>query len=76
MCYHNYHACLTEFDLPTALPYVILMAEGQEVRKAIGSVFKQLKYEHLLAGISGGVLSTLVLHPLDLLKIRFQGMCN
>lgn len=54
------------------LPYVILMAEGQEVRKAIGSVFKQLKYEHLLAGISGGVLSTLVLHPLDLLKIRFQ----
>lgn len=49
------------------------MAEGQEVKKAIGSVFKQLKYEHLVAGISGGVLSTLVLHPLDLLKIRFQG---
>ncbi|XP_071854011.1 solute carrier family 25 member 32-like isoform X2 [Apostichopus japonicus] len=48
------------------------MAEGQEVKKAIGSVFKQLKYEHLVAGISGGVLSTLVLHPLDLLKIRFQ----
>ncbi|CAI9719492.1 folate transporter carrier-like isoform X2 [Octopus vulgaris] len=28
--------------------------------------------EHLVAGISGGVLSTLVLHPLDLVKIRFQ----
>ncbi len=31
------------------------------------------KYEHLLAGVSGGVVSTLVLHPLDLLKIRFAG---
>ncbi|GAB1600581.1 mitochondrial folate transporter/carrier-like isoform X1 [Argonauta hians] len=28
--------------------------------------------EHLVAGVSGGVLSTLVLHPLDLVKIRFQ----
>jgi len=28
--------------------------------------------QHLLAGISGGVLSTLVLHPIDLVKIRFQ----
>lgn len=26
---------------------------------------------HLLAGMSGGVVSTLILHPLDLLKIRF-----
>lgn len=28
-------------------------------------------YEHLLAGVSGGVVSTIVLHPLDLIKIRF-----
>lgn len=27
--------------------------------------------EHLVGGVSGGVISTLVLHPLDLLKIRF-----
>ncbi|XP_055334806.1 mitochondrial folate transporter/carrier-like isoform X2 [Paramacrobiotus metropolitanus] len=27
--------------------------------------------EHLVAGISGGVVSTLVLHPLDLIKVRF-----
>lgn len=27
--------------------------------------------EHLLAGVSGGVASTLILHPLDLVKIRF-----
>jgi len=35
------------------------------------STFRTVKYEHLLAGISGGVVSTLILHPLDLLKIRF-----
>ena len=29
-----------------------------------------LRYEHLVAGLSGGVVSTLLLHPLDLLKIR------
>ena len=32
-----------------------------------------IRYEHLVAGISGGVTSTLILHPLDLIKIRFQG---
>ncbi|XP_065212502.1 solute carrier family 25 member 32 [Planococcus citri] len=35
------------------------------------TVFKHVKYEHLVAGITGGVTSTLLLHPLDLLKIRF-----
>jgi len=30
-----------------------------------------IRYEHLVAGLSGGVVSTLLLHPLDLLKIRF-----
>ncbi|XP_046741845.1 mitochondrial folate transporter/carrier [Diprion similis] len=34
-------------------------------------VFSHVKYEHLIAGLSGGVLSTLMLHPLDLIKIRF-----
>lgn len=32
-----------------------------------------IKFEHLVAGISGGVTSTLILHPLDLIKIRFAG---
>ncbi|KAB0801081.1 hypothetical protein PPYR_05435 [Photinus pyralis] len=35
------------------------------------SVLSSIKYEHLLAGISGGAISTLILHPLDLMKIRF-----
>ncbi|XP_073250962.1 solute carrier family 25 member 32-like isoform X2 [Porites lutea] len=36
------------------------------------SVTRFIRYEHLVAGVSGGVTSTLVLHPLDLIKIRFQ----
>jgi len=32
---------------------------------------KAVRYEHLVAGMSGGVAATLLLHPLDLLKIRF-----
>lgn len=31
-----------------------------------------IRLEHLYAGVSGGVISTLILHPLDLVKIRFQ----
>ncbi|TRY95785.1 hypothetical protein DNTS_018333 [Danionella cerebrum] len=32
---------------------------------------KHIKYENLAAGLAGGVISTMVLHPLDLIKIRF-----
>ncbi|ESO83221.1 hypothetical protein LOTGIDRAFT_197574 [Lottia gigantea] len=32
----------------------------------------KIKAEHLAAGFLGGVVSTFVLHPLDLVKIRFQ----
>ncbi|MEE6463360.1 hypothetical protein FKM82_005881 [Ascaphus truei] len=37
----------------------------------VRQVFRHVHYENLVAGLSGGVLSTLVLHPLDLVKIRF-----
>jgi solute carrier family 25 folate transporter 32 len=37
------------------------------------NVLSHVRYEHLVAGISGGVTSTLILHPLDLIKIRFAG---
>ena len=37
------------------------------------NTLKSAKFEHMVAGMSGGVVSTLVLHPLDLLKIRFAG---
>lgn len=39
-------------------------------RTQVSLVVPQVRYEHLIAGVSGGVTSTLVLHPLDLLKIR------
>lgn len=32
-----------------------------------------VKIGNLIAGLSGGVVSTLVLHPLDLVKIRLAG---
>lgn len=38
------------------------------------SMFDHVKVEHMVAGFTGGVASTLVLHPLDLLKIRFAGL--
>jgi len=36
-------------------------------------ILRHVRYEHLVAGVSGGVIATLLLHPLDLVKIRFQG---
>lgn len=41
--------------------------------KKYNNPFAGVRYEHLVAGVSGGVASTLILHPLDLLKIRFAG---
>ncbi|EZA61844.1 mitochondrial folate transporter/carrier isoform X2 [Ooceraea biroi] len=38
---------------------------------AARNVLSNFKYEYFVAGISGGVVSTLMLHPLDLIKIRF-----
>ncbi|XP_010954098.1 solute carrier family 25 member 32 [Camelus bactrianus] len=35
------------------------------------TMFRHVRYENLVAGVSGGVLSNLALHPLDLVKIRF-----
>ncbi|KJH46185.1 hypothetical protein DICVIV_07746 [Dictyocaulus viviparus] len=31
------------------------------------------KYEHLISGFAGGVVSTVVCHPMDLLRIRYSG---
>lgn len=47
--------------------------KNHTTKKSNISIFSHFKYEHLLAGISGGAISTLILHPLDLMKIRFAG---
>ncbi|XP_074842918.1 solute carrier family 25 member 32 isoform X1 [Carettochelys insculpta] len=39
--------------------------------RAMQPLLRHVRYENLVAGLSGGVISTLVLHPLDLVKIRF-----
>ena len=38
--------------------------------------FDGIRYEHLVAGLAGGVASTLITHPFDLTKIRFAGNIN
>lgn len=42
------------------------------VTPPVKGILRHLKWEHLVAGVSGGAASTLLLHPLDLVKIRFQ----
>ncbi|CAF1150018.1 unnamed protein product [Rotaria sordida] len=38
----------------------------------ISRVLSTIQYDQFLAGLSGGVVSSLILHPFDLVKIRFQ----
>lgn len=45
----------------------------QTLTGSLQRLFSHVKIENLVAGLSGGVVSTLVLHPLDLVKIRFAG---
>ena len=40
---------------------------------SIRGLFQHVRYEHLVAGVSGGVSATLALHPLDVIKVRLQG---
>ncbi|KAK3541160.1 hypothetical protein QTP86_016242, partial [Hemibagrus guttatus] len=44
---------------------------GVSVTGNIRRLFSHVRVENLAAGLSGGVVSTMVLHPLDLVKIRF-----
>ncbi|KAM9724320.1 solute carrier family 25 member 32-like [Menidia menidia] len=56
---------VTEKELPSTPPSTVPLAGRAR------QVFSHVKVENLIAGLSGGVVSTLVLHPLDLVKIRF-----
>ena len=52
------------------------MAEsfGKKAETLPVSFLSGIKYEHLVAGMTGGVMSTLITHPFDLIKLRFAGM--
>ncbi|CAO1315416.1 unnamed protein product [Diamesa hyperborea] len=56
---------------PTALVASATVAAAMTPKPGKVGIFSHVKYEHMLAGMSGGVTSTLILHPLDLIKIRF-----
>jgi len=47
------------------------MTTKRDQKSVFSSLMASLQYEHLVAGVAGGVSSTLILHPLDLIKIRF-----
>lgn len=49
------------------------LPSSRRISKPPFHIMSHVRYEHLIAGISGGIASTLVLHPLDLLKVRFAG---
>ncbi|CAL1610560.1 unnamed protein product [Knipowitschia caucasica] len=51
-------------SVPEAVPRLSVSGHLQQV-------VSHVKLGNLVAGLSGGVLSTLMLHPLDLVKIRF-----
>ncbi|KAL2084350.1 hypothetical protein ACEWY4_019868 [Coilia grayii] len=44
---------------------------SRTVTESFLRLVSHVKVENLVAGLSGGVVSTLILHPLDLVKIRF-----
>ncbi|KAF7493721.1 Mitochondrial folate transporter/carrier [Sarcoptes scabiei] len=46
------------------------ISKSKTIFQSTYQTFRNVKFEHLVAGVSGGVASTLALHPLDLLKIR------
>ncbi|KAM4631323.1 solute carrier family 25 member 32a [Polymixia lowei] len=46
-------------------------AASSSLGRNLRCLLSHIRYENLAAGLSGGVISTLVLHPLDLVKIRF-----
>lgn len=49
--------------------------EGQiKTNPEVSSFISGIKYEHLVAGIAGGVVSTLLTHPFDLIKLRLAGL--
>lgn len=43
------------------------------VRGSLRKIFSHVRVENMVAGLCGGVVSTMVLHPLDLVKLRFAG---
>ncbi|KAF3840182.1 hypothetical protein F7725_018899 [Dissostichus mawsoni] len=60
------HGTVNVTETESSKPVSAVSLAGH-VKQVLGHV----KIENLVAGLSGGVVSTMMLHPLDLVKIRF-----
>ena len=50
---------------------------GAPVRSySIDFTLSSFKVSHLVGGLCGGVTSTLITHPFDLIKLRLAGKCS
>ena len=47
---------------------------NSDAGRSLRDLLEHVKYEHLVSGLSGGVSATLALHPLDVIKVRLQGI--
>lgn len=47
-----------------------LTDEAENASSNLLPILSHVKYQHLIAGVAGGIASTLAVHPFDLLKIR------
>ena len=73
---HNYYFTdfVSDAYLSDHLSDSVMMAamtSDKSTREKKIDFLSGVRYEHLVAGVGGGVISTCLLHPLDLLKIRW-----
>lgn len=46
--------------------------QNQKIENMKQGFRNHIRFEHMAAGVTGGVVSSIALHPLDLIKVRFQ----
>ena len=53
--------------------HLIVMADPEDLKNRIHSFTSGIRIHHLVGGLCGGVVATLVTHPFDLIKLRLAG---
>lgn len=57
-------------------PHDLAIRSSKQGFSFVMDVGRNLNSMDLISGTTGGIISTLILHPLDLVKVRFQGILN